>query len=77
MHKFQVTFATSDQYSFRAGDTIGISTSHYGNIPFDYIQDGTTVCSSSSLYTAGDTAELTTAGGYNRLYSFQAVYTTC
>ena len=70
---FQITFSASDQFEYKAGDTIGYTWTNYGNVPFDYVNTQN-YCEEGQQYTTvgGDVALVANRYG-GRAYSFQAI----
>jgi len=70
-----ITLSSSDQIAFKAGDTVGLTWTNYGNIPFDYTSGTYNYCDQPTQFTTiGGTASLTANRYGNRIYSMQAIY---
>ena len=70
-----MTLDTTDQYNFKAGDTIGLSWTNYGNIPYDYVNEVNYCVNNSAVTTFNNgTISMSTTHG-SREYSLQAIYT--
>ena len=70
---FQIYFSGSDQFEYKAGDTIGYTWTNYGIVPYDYVNTQN-YCEEAQQYTTvgGDVALVANRHG-GRAYSFQAI----
>ena len=61
------------QVSFKAGDTIGLTWTSTGNVPFDS-DNSANYCNSGAEYTTINGPVSLDLGNGNRVYSFAAMY---
>ena len=66
-------FSDSEQFAYKAGDTIGYTWTNYGIIPFDYVGTQNYCEDAKQFTTIGGDVPLVAKRHGDRVYSFEAI----